>query len=232
MSTPIRTAADVPHVREVTLHGTADLKFWEERLKRESLVPVESGGRAQVMVIASHLKYMGVNFRELIITVPARRGATEGAWFPAGFNTCRIFCYMERSAFSTPYLFGEIRAGLTPPCMIELALDGDVVLGVSMGAKRDAAPEKEGGWEGPVFLPWDARGDESQRKVFMAKISGPTRTWAFDAARDKVELRAAPGREIFQNLIDSGFAGREWAVRGDARHVKSKTASAKEAFPI
>ena len=41
----IKWAAQVAHVREVSLIGTADLAYWAERLKREDLVPDDRDGR-------------------------------------------------------------------------------------------------------------------------------------------------------------------------------------------
>ena len=37
-STSIQYAADLDNVKEVTLHGTADLSFWEAVLHKEGLI--------------------------------------------------------------------------------------------------------------------------------------------------------------------------------------------------
>ena len=39
MSLGIKYVADLKHVREVSLLGTADLAFWEDRLRGEGLAP-------------------------------------------------------------------------------------------------------------------------------------------------------------------------------------------------
>jgi hypothetical protein len=49
----IRWAATLPHVREVSLLGTADLAFWRDRLREEDLAPLDRDGKAQVMLIAA-----------------------------------------------------------------------------------------------------------------------------------------------------------------------------------
>jgi len=49
MSAAVRYVADLNHVREVSLHGTADLAFWKDRLAPEGLSPAEHDGRADRM---------------------------------------------------------------------------------------------------------------------------------------------------------------------------------------
>lgn len=51
--------AELAHVRDVSLLGTADLEFWVERLKSEGLTPVEHAGRARVLVVGDS-KFLGV----------------------------------------------------------------------------------------------------------------------------------------------------------------------------
>ncbi|MDB6031367.1 MAG: hypothetical protein JWM16_1705 [Verrucomicrobiales bacterium] len=50
MNPTVRYVAEPKHVEEVSLRGTADLPFWQDRLKREGLVPAERQGRAQVLI--------------------------------------------------------------------------------------------------------------------------------------------------------------------------------------
>lgn len=45
---PIRFAADVAGVREVSIHGTADLAYWRKQLAPEGLDPFERDGQACV----------------------------------------------------------------------------------------------------------------------------------------------------------------------------------------
>ena len=47
MPKKIQYAAQLEHVREVSLRGSADLAYWTERLRAENLVPVAERGRAQ-----------------------------------------------------------------------------------------------------------------------------------------------------------------------------------------
>jgi hypothetical protein len=119
MSTTVRYVAELTHVREVSLLGTADLAFWEERLKEEGLAPAESEGKALLLLIAADSKFMGVRFRELSFSVlvgrqeeGARRG---GAYLAQAFNSCRLFAFCERTFFSTPYYHGDVRVSASFP---------------------------------------------------------------------------------------------------------------------
>ena len=49
-------AAEVDHVREVSLRGSADLAYWQARLNDADLTPLASGGRAQILIIAAGMK--------------------------------------------------------------------------------------------------------------------------------------------------------------------------------
>src|SRR5947209_20045135 len=100
MNTTVKYVADLAHVREVSLFGTADLAFWQDRLRFEGLIPTESDGHAQLWVVAADAKFMGVRFRELSFSVLASRheaGASQdGAFLVRAFNSCRLFAFSER----------------------------------------------------------------------------------------------------------------------------------------
>jgi hypothetical protein len=44
MNPPRKWVAELSHVHEVSLLGTADLGYWTDYLKGDALVPVEKGG--------------------------------------------------------------------------------------------------------------------------------------------------------------------------------------------
>ena len=76
------------------------------------------------------------------------------------------------------------------------------------------------GWAGPVFLP-GGRGGTG--RLFFARLRGHTRTYPFLPSCDALSIRPAPGAEVLQALVDSHFVGKEWVLREDAEHAKSKT---------
>ena len=62
MKTPIKYLAEPKHVREVSLLGTADLDFWKARLEDEDLTPAERDGKAQLLIVAADMRFMGIRF--------------------------------------------------------------------------------------------------------------------------------------------------------------------------
>ena len=73
-------------------------------------------------------------------------------------------------------------------------------------------------------LPAGAEKDKArQGKWFSAKLSGDTRTYPFLPGEDVVTIRPTKEDGVLQALSDSRFVGREWIVRENARHAKSKT---------
>ena len=53
MNPPVKWVAELPHVREVSLRGSAELAFWKDRLRKENLIPAEKDGKAQILVVAA-----------------------------------------------------------------------------------------------------------------------------------------------------------------------------------
>ena len=58
----IQYAANLYNVREVTLHGTADLSFWQAVLDAEGLLPYHEAGKAVLLLSAIDAKWRGFKF--------------------------------------------------------------------------------------------------------------------------------------------------------------------------
>lgn len=232
MDRPVKWVADLAHVREVSLIGTADLAFWKDRLREDDLIPAESDGRAQLLIIAAAAKYRGVRFRELSFSVllarPAERAWRDAAYLVGAYNSCRLFAFVERVLFSTPYDHGDVRTSASLSPSIHLVMSGEVVFRAEMAADGSGTgrePSRHGGdgWEGPVFLSGTRRGSGRPAKLFFARLRGDTRAYPFLPSQDSVAIRPPAGGHVLQALRDSHFAAKEWIVREDAAHAKSKT---------
>ena len=220
----IKWAAQLSHVREVTLRGTADLAYWTERLAAQSLTPIGHDGRAQLLLIAADARFRGVRFRELSVSVPvappdATGQFSDAAFLASAFNSNRFFAWCERTFFSTPYSHADVRASATPPASIELLKDGQVLFHAAMQPAPDAPRQPTSlapaGWSGPVYLPGRSR-------YFIARVHGSTETHPFRPT-DALTLTPSPETAVVQSLIDSHFAPTTWELRPDADHAKSKT---------
>ncbi len=223
MSTAIKYVADLKHVREVSLLGTADLAFWEGRLREEGLAPAAQDGKAQLLVIAAAAKYLGLPFREVSFSVLVA-GHAQAAFLVRAFNSSRLFAFCERAFFSTPYHPGDVRVSAAVPTSVEVSAGGALfraeMQADASALAREPSRSGEDGWQGPVFLP-GGRGGKGN--LFFARLHGHTRAYPFLPSRDAVTVRPAPGAGALQALVDSPFAGKEWVIREDAEHAKSKT---------
>jgi hypothetical protein len=225
----IKWAAELSHVREVSLLGTADLAYWADALKGQGLAPAARDRQAQVLVIAADARFMGVRFREVSVSVLVVEdsGGTvrEGAYLLHAFNSSRFFAFCERRLFSTPYSHADVRVCAERPASFRVEESGREVFRAEMAADHMPARSAAGGWDGPVFLPRRGGADAGDgRLFFFARIQGQTDTYPFLAGKDSVAI--APGDAADgagRALIDSRFAGKEWSVRRDATHAKSKT---------
>ncbi|HJT76739.1 MAG TPA: hypothetical protein VJ739_06015, partial [Gemmataceae bacterium] len=228
------------HVREVSLRGTADLAFWKEWLRKEGLAPAESGGQALVWVIAADATFWGVRFRELsfpVVVAPAQEGPRQDAvYLLRAFNSSRLFAWCERAFFATPYYPGDVRVSASLPVSVHLAEGSDVAFRAEMGgdnagASREPSRAGEDTWEGAVFLPGGRGGRDGQGNLFFARLGGHGRAYPFLTSQDSLTIRPSRGASILQALLDSHFVAREWVVREEARHAKSKTYRRAEALP-
>src|SRR3712207_6249655 len=113
MKTPVKFVAELDQVREVSLLGTANLDYWEDRLRVQDLAPARAGGRARVLIIAASAKFKGLAFREVSFCVLAHRPgeptSTEASYLIRAFNSSRLLAFFERALFATPYVHGDIR---------------------------------------------------------------------------------------------------------------------------
>ena len=240
MKQPVKWAAELAHVREVSLLGIADLAYWKDRLVKEDLLPAERDGQAQLLITSADSKYVGVRFRELsfsvLVSLPGKPPQHDAAYLAYAFNSNWIFAFCERVFFSTPYYHGDVRVSASLPASIHFVERGNVVFRAEMGAiesgrGRESSRLGEKGWEGPVFLAEDRRGKGRPGKLFFARLRGDTRTYPFLPSTDSLAIRVSPERTVLQALRDSNFAAKEWIVREDATHAKSKTYKRASALP-
>jgi hypothetical protein len=240
MNRSVKWAAELAHVREVSLLGTADFAFWKDRLLNEQLLPAESDGRAQLLIIAADSIFMGARFRELSLCVSVSRPddgtPQDAAYLVRAFNSCRFFAFCERVLFSTPYYHGDVRVRPSLPTSMHLVKKGEVVFAAEMGADpsglgREPSRCGEDGWDGPVFLPQGRRRGGRQGKLFVARLRGYTRRYAFLPGTDSVAIRPLAGSKVFEALRDSNFVANQWIIREDATHAKSKTYKRTDQVP-
>jgi hypothetical protein len=229
MNAPVDYIAEITQVREVVLRGTADLAYWAEHLRSVNLFPAESGGQAQVVISTIASKYLGIRFRELCIAVLVRRqdpgAGPDGLYLAQAYNSSRLFAFIERRCFATPYRHGKIDVEASLPATMRLIVKGETLVTAEMaaGTAPTRAPVRSGDecWEGPIYLP-GASGATVPGRWFRARLAGHLQAYPFLPA-DVLTLRPAPDHPILRCLVDSRFTGTEWAVRPDGVHARSRT---------
>jgi hypothetical protein len=227
---PVPFVAEITNVREVSLLGTADLGFWKGPLREAKLVPIEKDGQALLLISAMASRFLGVPFRELAIAVMVGHTAgakPEGLYLERAFNTSRLFTFIERNWFTTPYEYGKVDVDVAIPASFRLEKTSGLVLRAEMSAEVGATsrePVRAGDecWEGPIYLPGPRGSGDASGKYFYARIAGQTRTYPYNPG-DVLEIKPTPGLPVLQRLVDSGFTGKEWAIRAAATHARSKT---------
>ena len=230
-TTHIRYVAEPKHVREVTLTGTTDLGFWSDYLKSEGLAPVRYGDDGQIVVVAAEMVYLGLRFTEVSFSVRAgliHSSSCAGVRLLHAFTTSRIFAWCERALFATPYSHGKCCVSVHRPTAVRLDAQGERVLRAEMSSvERPVIRAGDESWEGPVFLP--SRCNANDRRLFFGRLRGHTVVHPFSTG-DQFAIEPSAGGGALRLLADSQFHPKEWVVRADATHGKSKTYCRTEVF--
>jgi len=211
---PVKYIAQLKGVRELALHGAADLAWWGERLAGEGLAPVAADGAAQVVVTGLDARWLAWPFRDLSVSVLARRaGADEaGVYFAGAFNASRFIVFFESRWFGLPYARRTVHVELGAGGAMRLG-DGD--LAAEMAPRAAAGEPEDLGYTGALFLPGG--------RWLHVSIRGGTFVHEFDAQRDRFTIAPACADPVLAALRASAFRPLAWHVRPDATHARSKT---------
>jgi hypothetical protein len=230
MSAAYRYIAEVRNSQEITLYGSADLDYWERKLRPERLVPVERDGQARLLISAVSSCWLGVRFREFLIAVEANPkshspglGASTGLYLLTAYNTSRPFAFIEQRYFQTPYSYGIVEVQCGQPTSFRLQHRAGELVYAERMPPRSVAPKIDESWEGAIYLPPRTVKARIPGNLFYAKLSGLTEITPFRAGADTLRITPSPSDPILSWLLESGLTGREWHVRSSATHSRSKT---------
>lgn len=218
----IKYVAEVKDVREVTLLANADLTYWRENLKNEGFVPYDDNGKAELMISSADLVWKGMRSQEVSVCINVccnNKNKPDGYFLIHAFNSSRLFAFIERNVFHTPYYYGQIRILDQIPVSVVVSTNEETVLAIHMSENRLPERVETRQWDGPVFLPRPQGKKNDKGKLFFARISGLTDVYSYQPSSDLIRLQ---GLEL-QMLRESGLAGKEWQIRKNAAHAKSKT---------
>ncbi len=214
----------VPHVREVILEGTADYAFWQAKLTPEGLTPLRDDGQAVLLVSATRLRWMGLRFNELSISVALCQhddcAAPDALYLLHAFNSLPLLAWTERTFFRTPYFPAAFQFQHELPAHFSVSVGEQRLLRADMAPRTTPAIPDVELWEGPIYLP--PRDASARRDHFFASLGGETQVFPFHKA-DVFDVSPQPDVPVLQWLADSHFAGRAWRLRTGATHAKSAT---------
>ena len=227
----VKYVARVAPVKEVTLHGVADLAYWQEQLRPAGLSPLIIEGKAQLLLSATQARFMGIRFRECIVglqlqPVVAGEEAMPAMYLLAAWNSLRAFAWIERTMFSTPYAFGQVEVETQLPACMKLCERGEKLMDCSMAEAREPVAVSDERWQGMIYLPHKKGGPQ---QLFVANLEGRTEQFPFQTGRDHLAIDGEKS-EVLRQLIDSNFTPQTWHVRQAAAHAKSKTYRADQFF--
>jgi hypothetical protein len=217
-----RFIVQVPHVKEVTLAAEADWAYWRDRLRGEALFPFRQDNKAHLMISATELHSMGRRTNELtiglIVCERPSADSPDALFLVHAFNSSRLFAWVERTFFSTPYYRGRLQVDAQLPVKIRLEDRAGLILQAHMTAAPKPATTSDELWQGKIYLPRR----QAKTQYFVAKLGGLTDIYSF-APADTFQMNTRPEHPAFQWLRESDLACRAWRIRTDATHARSKT---------
>ncbi len=216
----------VQPVEEVSLLGTVERSCLEDIFFSHRLTPIMIGDGVGLMVSAASARFMGKPFRELSFSVLVRDEAGiatgDGVFMLHAFNSSRLFAWVERTFFRTPYYSGDLAVSARGTPSVRLKRDERVLLDARPGlSNRMPIRSQDDGWEGPIHL-WKRAGGDS-RRLFFARLWGHTRVYIFDPEVDIFDMSGGIDELPFRWMRDGRFQPREWHIREAAVHSRSKT---------
>ncbi|MCB9858132.1 MAG: hypothetical protein H6818_20805 [Phycisphaerales bacterium] len=226
----MKYAAVVEHAREVTLQGTASAAPWVGPLERLGLSPFERDSRAEVLVSVAAGKW-GIAFREVAVAVAAccKQGSEQpdGYYLAYAFHSSRLFGWCERTFFKAPHRHATIDVNDGVPASIEVRHGTQMVLHAAMGAERQASRREDVDLVMPLFLPARGSRDAGKRSCFHIRVAGETRVFPYLPESDFFSIENGGGNPAMPLLAECDFAGREWIIRSDTTHARTKTTTEK-----
>lgn len=223
--------AEVFNVREVALVSSTDPAIWDAELRRIGLFPYAPDGRVEVIISATSAQWRGKRFREMAVAVSVcrqeRGDRVDGYYLACAFHSSRLFGWIERTMFKTPYYAATVEIDDQSPVSIASSISGTLQVGVAMGEARAQSDEVEDDSEVAVFLPPRNPRPSRKRNIMHARLAGTTNVFPFLAAGDAITINPATDYAALRRLADGGIEGREWRVRHNATHARSKTFAEK-----
>lgn len=221
---PTPYIAEIRDALEVSLVATADLAFWKERLREENLVPFARDGQAEIVISSVQSRFLAIPFQELVFAVTVSRdphGTTrDGCFLADAFNSSRLFAWIERMAFQTPYRAADVQLSPEPHPGILLRDTAGVVLEASRRSSLTCRIDEP--WEGAIHLPARSAKPGRPRQQFFGRFRGEIHSAPFDA-QDVFQISGAERHPVLRDLRDSHAVPREWRIRPKAAHARSRT---------
>jgi hypothetical protein len=196
-------------------------------LAKEGLVPRQEEGKAQIIIIGGNMKYGGIEFTEVSISVIVEPRIDEQenqcVFLVKAFNSSRLFTFCERVFFSTPYSHAECRLSVGLPASVSVCRSDLATFEAQMNRGDRATTVGEAELTCEILLPSPKGGRRLRHKYYVAHLSGIARSIPFLPEQDSLRIQPAEGSQSLQYLIDSSFSPTSWLIRDDARHARSKT---------
>jgi len=210
---------EIQNVREVRIVGSADIEYWCDHLARERLSPYKKNGQAELLINAVEMKWMGINFREIVISIPVCDGedgnSMDGYYLVQAYNSSALLALSERAFFHTPYTHNDIEISAQVPASIRQGKGLESFFRAQMSGKGSCSGQRDEIIEGKIFI--------QNNKYFYAKISGAMEVCPFLVEEDTFVIETEKSHDALQWLIESNFTGQEWHIRRDGTHARSKT---------
>ncbi len=212
MTNTVKYVTIVDPVLEVTLIGTASLATWRPQLETEGLTIATA--EVHIVLSAVETRYIGVRFKEFSVSLLLDE---HQVLLLHAFNSNRMFAWVERQFFHTPYYHGDIDVQENH---IAIREQSHPLIEVSLPDNATVSRSGDEDIERVVLMKRSSR--SVKRPYFHARLEGHTRY--FDATGSTLHyFDSTQLNPTLSTLRQSDFRLQDWSVRCHARHSKSNT---------
>lgn len=215
--------AEITNVKDFNLIGLADLVYWQNFLSREGLVPFNKNGKAEIIVTAQKLSWMGISFKEFVVAVTLgnKQGTSRnGCYLVHAYNTSGLLAFYERVLFYSPYTEAKIDIQ-DSPVSVDVSVDNTSVFKLNVSNNDYFLGANDEKYLLNIALP--KKEDDPKERFFYAQITGLTKNYKYSTERDSFTLNPIKSTPVIKFLRESNFMPVTWAVRNNSSHGKSKT---------
>ncbi|MGM0588912.1 MAG: hypothetical protein ACQETE_10880 [Bacteroidota bacterium] len=218
-------------LQELVLVGSARSEYWEDILYPQNFAPRSKHGRVRLwldFILGYWLRKPYFELRTLVeIELTKHERDEQGLYLVNALNSSRFLSFIERTMYNMPHQPADIAMQTHRPPAFQFREADTFILKGQLSNKPDKIREYEvysemRSWKGPVCLPDQHKGLQTDKRLFVSAFEGRTKIVPFSEHLDTFEMNEQSNHPLLLHLLNSGYRAEEWQIRPQATHRRTK----------